>query len=70
VSIPLSKTTSEVPNTLEKRLSYDRVLEGDFSVHRHEYQNNLLKNSQKLCDRILSTKSEEVQKFYQNKKKI
>ena len=44
-SIPLNKTTSETPNVLEKKLSYDRVLTEGYLQHRHEYQVNLLRNS-------------------------
>ena len=69
VSIPLLKTTSQGPNRLEKKLLHDRLLKEDYSNHRHEYQKNLLENSNILCETILASKSEEVRRFYQNKRK-
>lgn len=71
-SIPLLKTTSEVPNKLEKRLSYDRLLTEDYSKHRHQYQANLLHNSELFCQKILDSKSPgsaELSKYYQSKRK-
>lgn len=71
-SIPLNKTTSETPNKLEKKLSYDRLLSQDYSSHRHQYQVNLMQNSQIFCQKILDSKdpqSPEVYKYNQSRRK-
>ena len=68
-SIPLHKTSSEVPNKLEKRLSYDRLLTADYSKHRTEYQLNLLNNAEIFCKDILNSNSSEMYKYYASKKK-
>ena len=59
VSIPLTKTASEVPNKEEKRLRIDRMLKEDYSTHRHEYQASLLKNTDTFYQRILSKSTPE-----------
>jgi hypothetical protein len=38
-----------------KTLEKDKLLANDYHKHRHQYQTNLLKKSEQMCQRVLQS---------------